>query len=439
MISQTIVLQSAGSFSIAVLSFIMTFLQILFVVKKSKIKWFVWSAGISFSSLLYSVGIFLEYNSAGELNRFAGALEFTAIILIIHSAYGFSFSYLRKNGKYFHILAGIFHLLVLIVLWTTDYIVTKDFMTHNFLALSQPFTEISLGPIGSLFEVYGILLSVGLIILWFRHKDNTKYKAAFISGMIFWLILGLHDAAASQDIIPAVQYLVEYGFLCFSVIVLWIVFSNNSSISLLENYRMITEFANDGIIVTLNGMVVFANPASKNMFGSCAVNKKANELLAPVVQEDRQRVSDHFRSLMSSDDPSVPIIFRIMKSGEEERTVEVKGSVIDYSNSKATLGIIRDITERIRKEKALKDNEEKLFRLKKMEFLGSLAGGVAHDLNNVLSGIIGYPSLILNDLPPGDKLIKPVREIQEAGKKAAAIVQDLLTTARGVAPPTRLL
>lgn len=74
--------------------------------------------------------------------------------------------------------------------------------------------------------------------------------------------------------------------------------------------------------------------------------------------------------------------------------------------------------------------EEKLARSQKMEALGLLAGGVAHDLNNVLSGIVSYPDLILLDLPEASPLRGPIRTIRESGKKAAAIVQDLLTLAR---------
>jgi two-component system, cell cycle sensor histidine kinase and response regulator CckA len=97
------------------------------------------------------------------------------------------------------------------------------------------------------------------------------------------------------------------------------------------------------------------------------------------------------------------------------------------------IGVTRDIAERKRAEKALRESEEKLARSKKMESLGLLAGGVAHDLNNVLSGIVSYPELILMDLPEDSKLRKPIETMQESGHRAAAIVQDLLTVARGVA------
>uniref|UniRef100_A0A7C4W7B4 histidine kinase n=1 Tax=Desulfatirhabdium butyrativorans TaxID=340467 RepID=A0A7C4W7B4_9BACT len=85
------------------------------------------------------------------------------------------------------------------------------------------------------------------------------------------------------------------------------------------------------------------------------------------------------------------------------------------------------------KEKALQTIEElneRLIRSKKMETLGLLAGGVAHDLNNVLSGIVTYPELLLMDETLSPSVRKSVEVIQRSGQKAAAIVQDLLTLAR---------
>jgi len=93
-------------------------------------------------------------------------------------------------------------------------------------------------------------------------------------------------------------------------------------------------------------------------------------------------------------------------------------------------GSMRDIFKRKQAEKERKDLEEKIVRLEKMEALGLLAGGVAHDLNNVLSGIVGYPDLLLMELPANSPLRQSIFSIQKSGQKAADIVQDLLTLAR---------
>ena len=78
--------------------------------------------------------------------------------------------------------------------------------------------------------------------------------------------------------------------------------------------------------------------------------------------------------------------------------------------------------------------ENQLQKAQKMEAIGTLAGGVAHDLNNILSGIVSYPDLILMDLPEKSPLREPIVTIKQSGERAATIVQDLLTLARrGVA------
>jgi len=92
--------------------------------------------------------------------------------------------------------------------------------------------------------------------------------------------------------------------------------------------------------------------------------------------------------------------------------------------------VVHDITKLKRAEEEKKKLEEQLHKAQKMEAIGTLAGGVAHDLNNILSGILSYPELLLMDLPQDNPLRRPIETIQESGKKAAAIVDDLLTMAR---------
>lgn len=97
------------------------------------------------------------------------------------------------------------------------------------------------------------------------------------------------------------------------------------------------------------------------------------------------------------------------------------------------------IDERNRAATAIDDLREQLNRSRKMEALGVLAGGVAHDLNNVLAAIVGYPDLILASLPPDNPQRRYIEIIRDSGIKASEIVQDLLTLARrGVIQPAVL-
>ncbi len=95
--------------------------------------------------------------------------------------------------------------------------------------------------------------------------------------------------------------------------------------------------------------------------------------------------------------------------------------------------LLQEIEDRKAAEKERAFAEAKAQRSSKMEAIGLMAGGVAHDLNNILSGVISYPELILMQLPDDSELRKPVEAILDSGTRAAAVVADLLTVARGVA------
>ncbi len=110
---------------------------------------------------------------------------------------------------------------------------------------------------------------------------------------------------------------------------------------------------------------------------------------------------------------------RIEESRKREWAIEQKNAELESQ-----------IEERIRTEKERNRLEAQLQRAQKMEVIGLLAGGVAHDLNNILSGLVSYPELLLMDLPEDSSFKNAITTIQKSGEKAAAIVQDLLTLAR---------
>lgn len=91
---------------------------------------------------------------------------------------------------------------------------------------------------------------------------------------------------------------------------------------------------------------------------------------------------------------------------------------------------IAGVISRKREEEEKKALKDKLMMAEKMEAIGRLAGGVAHDLNNVLSAIVSYPELMLLKLPEDSPFRKPLTTMKRSGQRAAAIVQDLLTLAR---------
>ncbi len=160
----------------------------------------------------------------------------------------------------------------------------------------------------------------------------------------------------------------------------------------------------------------------------------AQRLLHP---DDRGLVAEETRKALETKDPNYnrQLEHRILYPDGIVGYISVRIFIIKDTSGQTirTYGVNQNITERKEVENRLRESEEKLARSKKMESLGLLAGGVAHDLNNVLAGIVSYPELLLLDLPEGSKLKKPIEMIQDSGDRAVALVQDLLTVARGVA------
>ncbi len=123
------------------------------------------------------------------------------------------------------------------------------------------------------------------------------------------------------------------------------------------------------------------------------------------------------------------------QTGGIRRTLLVFARRLEIKEGRVALVLFMDITRQKELDARQRLLQEQLDRSRKMEALGLLAGGVAHDLNNLLLGIVSYPDLLLADLPEDSWMIRPVETIKKSGIGAAAVVSDLLTLTRGVASP----
>ncbi|MDD9302420.1 MAG: response regulator [Desulfobacter sp.] len=102
-------------------------------------------------------------------------------------------------------------------------------------------------------------------------------------------------------------------------------------------------------------------------------------------------------------------------------------------------GVIRNISEQKQRIRDTKAVEEKLGRAEKLKNLGLLAGSVAHDLNNILSGIATYPEVLLLDEHLDPKIRQGLIMIKDSGRKASSVVSDLLTISRGIKAEKQIL
>jgi two-component system, cell cycle sensor histidine kinase and response regulator CckA len=202
-----------------------------------------------------------------------------------------------------------------------------------------------------------------------------------------------------------------------------------------EKYRALIDNMQDGVFINQDGVLQFANDAMANMLGYTAeemIGKAIDTFVAP---ENRDTIRNDHQQRIAFRDVEHEYEMRLChRDGVTSIIASINVALFTYRDKPATIGTVKDITERKRAEQEEIKLEAQLQRSQKMEAIGTLAGGVAHDLNNILSGIVSYPELLLMDLPSQSHLRKPIQIIQQSGEKAAAIVQDLLTLARrGVA------
>ena len=188
-------------------------------------------------------------------------------------------------------------------------------------------------------------------------------------------------------------------------------------------YRALVNNANDAIFVFQHRTIKFANPKAVDLLGYSRKEMIGAPMDFAVHPDDRAMVVQRHVERISGGNPPSKYSIRIINKENEVRWVRVSTTLTRWDGEMAFLNFLADISE----EKRL---QEQLQRSEKMEAVGLLAGGVAHDLNNILSGLVSYPDLLLMDIPPDSPLRQPILIMQKSGKKAATIVQDLLTLAR---------
>jgi len=193
-----------------------------------------------------------------------------------------------------------------------------------------------------------------------------------------------------------------------------------------EKYRTVLESNPDPVVVyDMEGRVIYLNPAFARVFGWSLeeqIGKKIDDFVPEKNMSETRKMINKVTVAGES------------FSGIETRRYTKEGNILDISisgscykdhegNVAASVINLRDITEQKRLETHLQ-------QASKMEAVGTLAGGVAHDLNNILGGLVSYPELLLLQISEDSPLRKSILTIQKSGEKAAAVVQDLLTLAR---------
>ncbi|MEW6218699.1 MAG: response regulator [Thermodesulfobacteriota bacterium] len=181
------------------------------------------------------------------------------------------------------------------------------------------------------------------------------------------------------------------------------------------------------------GRYTYCSPVCSRLFG-----RSPDELLgqffsqALLPEVDRQTCHQHLQHCVATGRGYAGLERSCLHA--DGRTVFVESSAMPVLNERGALigfrGIDRDITERKREEIARAQLEEQYRQSQKMEALGTLAGGIAHDLNNVLAPIIMSAELIAMGLGPQDPVRDRLRVITESAQRAADLIRQILVFSR---------
>lgn len=201
-----------------------------------------------------------------------------------------------------------------------------------------------------------------------------------------------------------------------------------------RNYRELMEAAPDAILkVDQRGRMILMNQAAERMFGygRAELIGKSVDMLVP--GGSRGFHSRHRETY--NRDPRV----RPMGIGLELRAQTKSGALLPVEISlspghedgaPAVIAVIRDVTERSRVEEKLRRSEEKLRQSEKLEALARLAGGTAHEFNNLLTMIMGYAELLEADFSEQERPSGYLQKIRLASKRAANLTRQLLAFGR---------
>ena len=192
-----------------------------------------------------------------------------------------------------------------------------------------------------------------------------------------------------------------------------------------EQFRLITENVADMIaVLDLEGKRIYNSPSYKAILGDPKLYEGTDSFLE-IHPDDKEKIRTIFRETVETG-KGQKAEYRFMLKDGSTRYIESEGSIIrDYhGNISQVIVVSRDVTEK-------KLMEHQFLRVQRMESIGTLAGGIAHDLNNILSPILLSISMLRKKVSD-DQAQRTLNLIESAAMRGAELIKQVLSFARGV-------
>jgi len=195
-------------------------------------------------------------------------------------------------------------------------------------------------------------------------------------------------------------------------------------------YRRLFEAAKDGIVIADagTGEIIDSNPLVGRLFGYARPRLVGHKFWESELFRDTE--IDESTLLEVQERESIQKMLPLETDSGDHIEAEIIGSLYAEGDRKVIQFNIRDISLRRRMEERMRRNEEQMRQSQKLEAVGRLAGGVAHDFNNILTAITGYADLLRQELAADHPGRPMLREIRGSAERAVALTRQLLAFGR---------
>jgi len=180
--------------------------------------------------------------------------------------------------------------------------------------------------------------------------------------------------------------------------------------------------ANDGIVtMDVNGLIISVNEKAMEMYGFSKEQMLGLNISLLEMEKNKNLWEERMHRLIEGES----LIFETEHYRKDGSTivVEVSAKAIRVGGDTFIQSILRDITEK-------KRLRSQLLHAQKMESIGTLAGGMAHDFNNILSAILGFTDIILHDENPTPSIADKLRVVESSARKGSVLISKLLSFSR---------
>ncbi|MBN1163201.1 MAG: response regulator [Candidatus Krumholzibacteriota bacterium] len=191
----------------------------------------------------------------------------------------------------------------------------------------------------------------------------------------------------------------------------------------LSKYKALVDSSEPAFFLLSEGVIEFFSEGLPGILGVPAEKLKGSRLEGYLEDADAEDLRRMITSFLEENGPTAKKYFHVYRLAGSGAEIEIQLNSIEYRKKRVLRGTLENVSRR----RALERN---VLEGKHLESIATLAGGVAHDYNNLIGAMMGYASLIRNSLPEQDERVAQLRKIEEAGARATKLTRQLLSLSR---------